>query len=613
MAIRARAARWFELVVPRSDAGDAMEALAREGAVQFEWRGEQPASGAIGMLDEPLGRYRRLSAAYAHHWPEPVYRQRCCTLPVEASAEASIRQLERWREQAAPKLDRLGTITAELDTMDLWRRILAAMVSAGTSIDLGALARCGPALAGYCIVWPNGDRGQHLDIGASGLDLDLELDGGARARIGIAPAERLPALAAGAHTGGGLTLPIPDWLGPDPAASLHALERAQPERRREAERIESQLRDLADRRGLHHARGTLERIAWFRDAASNIHCDGDYCWITGWTSANEEDAMTGALRRVGVDADLVLTRPPEDAAMPSVTEHSFWLRPFEILTRAVGVPGTAEADPTTWLAVLVPLMFGYMCGDIGHGLVIVAMGLVLIGRTSLWPLLVWCGLAATGFGFVYGDVFGYEGLIEPLWLHPLDDPLTVLFVPMGGGALVLTLGVVLHTVQTCWRGQGVSHGVADIGQLLVYWGSLGAFFDLRAGWLVLCGVLVCAVNRLLRDSSPLGLLAGLAALLESTFTLLLNTLSFARIGAFALAHAALESAIMSTAEAMGTWALAALVVVIGNLVVIALETLVVSIQTSRLVLYEFLTRFFEGQGRPFEPATRPPGSGSVGR
>jgi V/A-type H+-transporting ATPase subunit I len=603
MPLRPRPARWFEVVVPRTDTHDALESLARLGNVQFEWRGERPAAKTLARLDEPLARYRELSGTHGRHWPQPVYRKRCCTLPLEEAARASVRQMEHWLEQAQPALQRLDAVTTALGELSRWRDVVRALGE--KSVDLDRIMQSAPPLGGYCLIFPPSTESAPVDDRE--LVIDLVLEDGHQARIGLTSADRLAELVERARAHGGLRLTIPGGLDDPPGMRLDDLDRIEWDRSRESQRIEEDLRELAAQRGLDHARGTLERIAWFRDTAAGLECAGDYCWITGWTATAEADAMTRALRESGVKADVVLAPPPEDAALPSLTEHPFWLRPFEALTRAVGVPGLGEADPTTWIAMLVPLIFGYMCGDVGHGLAIAATGLLLIRHTRHWPLLVWCGLASTGFGFVFGDVFGYEHLVDPLWLHPMDDPLLVVLVPVAGGALVLTLGVVLHTVQTCWRGDGVSHGVADAGQLLVYWGFLLVIVEPRAGWLIPAGVLLCAVNRLLHDPSPVKLAAGLAALLESTFSLLLNTLSFARIGAFALAHAALESVIVGSAQRSESLAVTALVLVIGNLVVIVLESLVVSIQTSRLVLYEFLTRFFEGRGRAFEPAGRPPG------
>jgi V/A-type H+/Na+-transporting ATPase subunit I len=89
--------------------------------------------------------------------------------------------------------------------------------------------------------------------------------------------------------------------------------------------------------------------------------------------------------------------------------------------------------------------------------------------------------------------------------------------------------------------------------------------------------------------------------------LLVNTVSFVRVGAFALAHAGLSAAVVGMAEATGSWVGAIPVMVLGNLAIIALEGLVVGVQTTRLVLFEFFTRFLLASGRPFRPLVRPEG------
>jgi V/A-type H+-transporting ATPase subunit I len=102
--------------------------------------------------------------------------------------------------------------------------------------------------------------------------------------------------------------------------------------------------------------------------------------------------------------------------------------------------------------------------------------------------------------------------------------------------------------------------------------------------------------------------SGLAELVERTLQILINTLSFARVGAFALAHAGLSSAIVSLMAAGSSPVVRMLVLVVGNAIVIALEGLVVSIQTTRLVLFEFFTRFLAAEGRVFRPLPAPPSS-----
>jgi V/A-type H+-transporting ATPase subunit I len=99
----------------------------------------------------------------------------------------------------------------------------------------------------------------------------------------------------------------------------------------------------------------------------------------------------------------------------------------------------------------------------------------------------------------------------------------------------------------------------------------------------------------------------LARLLESTIQLAINTLSFTRVGAFALAHAGLSLAVVSLAQSSGSAVAGLTVMILGNALIIVLEGLVVSIQITRLVLFEFFIRFLRGEGRTFRPLAAPPG------
>ncbi len=600
MDLRPSSARWFEIVVPEADADDAMEALARRGRVQFEWTGAPGDAGQLDALGRQIARYRALARQFGSYWPAPVFERRCCTLPVEVAAEAALRQIERWHRDASPLLERMEDLQHRQSVLGLWGPLLESL--AGTDLDLGALSAAGPVLAGFCLLTPLGDSTAKP---SGGLHADLRA-GGRRVLLGIVPREDLGGMCAPNQNSSVECIPVPEWFSGSAPACAQELPLRLAGHRREALGLERELGRLADARGVHRAAGVMERVDWFRETARNIRCDGRYCWITGWTSEGEGGELDRALRDVGVKSDVAFVDPPVDAALPSVLRNPVWLRPFEVFTRAVGVPGVQEADPTTWVALLVPLLFGYMCGDVGHGAVILAAGLLLRRRTRLWPLLVFCGAAATVFGFVYGGVFGYEHLLDPLWVAPMDDPLAVLLVPLLFGALVLSGGVLLHVVQTCWRGQGRSEGAVDAAQLLVYWGILLAFLDPRLAWLSVIGAALCVASRWWAERTAISILAALGSQLESTFSLLLNTLSFARVGAFALAHAALETAIMAIADGVSTLAGVAVIVVVGNLLVIVLEGLVVSIQTTRLVLFEFFVRFFEGGGRPFRPASPPP-------
>jgi V/A-type H+-transporting ATPase subunit I len=269
------------------------------------------------------------------------------------------------------------------------------------------------------------------------------------------------------------------------------------------------------------------------------------------------------------------------------------------------MPARYAADPSALLAIIVPLIFGYMFGDIGQGAVLLAAGLAFRARLPLLSMLVSGGVSAMLFGLLFGSVFGLHGIVPALWLSPLESPLEVLAVPLAGGAGLLLIGLLINAFESYWRGKLRHWLVSDAGLLAVYLGLIAAFFD-KAGFLVAAlGALAPVLGHLLLTRRLRPTLAAVGALLEHTLQLLINTLSFVRVGAFALAHAGLSTAVTSLADGAESATAHALVLVVGNIAVIVVEATVVSVQTTRLVLFEFFTRFFVSKGREFRPL-RPP-------
>jgi V/A-type H+-transporting ATPase subunit I len=176
---------------------------------------------------------------------------------------------------------------------------------------------------------------------------------------------------------------------------------------------------------------------------------------------------------------------------------------------------------------------------------------------------------------------------------------------------LLSLGQLLSGLGALWRGALTQWLLVDLGFLVLY---LGIMARLSGGpawtWLPLTGLAWYLLGSFLVHRRFLGALAALGHLAESGMQILVNTLSFARVGAFALAHAALSMAVVTMADSASLWA-SVLIMVLGNLIIILLEGLVVSIQTTRLVLFEFFNRFLRGSGRVFRPLAAPPGLGTA--
>jgi V/A-type H+-transporting ATPase subunit I len=272
------------------------------------------------------------------------------------------------------------------------------------------------------------------------------------------------------------------------------------------------------------------------------------------------------------------------------------------------VPGTREADPSVLLALVAPLMFGYMFGDVVQGAVVALLGFLLRNRMPALRLLVPGGLVAIVFGFAFGSVFAREDVIAPLWLHPLGDPLTVLGTALAFGVAVILLGLLLNALQFHWRGELLHWLATDAGLLLAYLGVVGTVLDARLLWALPLGIAwVLLGSMAMAPADRLGALGHAAGeTVERMLQLGVNSVSFVRVGAFALAHAGLSTAVVGIAEAAGAayWP----VLIIGNAAIIALEGLVVGIQTTRLILFEFFIRFLAARGRPFEPLTPPSSS-----
>jgi V/A-type H+-transporting ATPase subunit I len=165
---------------------------------------------------------------------------------------------------------------------------------------------------------------------------------------------------------------------------------------------------------------------------------------------------------------------------------------------------------------------------------------------------------------------------------------------------------VLNALEAWWRGELATWITTDAGYVAAYLGVLGGFLHPLGFAIAGLGALVFCVGHGWHAGSPRAALVASAELLERLLQILINTLSFARVGAFALAHAGLSSAIVALMDAADSFALKALVLVVGNAIVLVLEVMVVSIQTTRLVLFEFFTRFLTAEGRIFRPLPLPP-------
>ena len=638
MGLRPRAARWFEVVAARDDAFLALEALANAGCVEIEWHAAAdtaPGTGPGGVAAR-LKAFSRLARRYGRYWPPAeVHLGADARAPADALA-AGIDALIAWAREAEPVIAQLQQGESASRDLELADQALAALADSSLDFSLLAQAQRGAAVgvttalfalpAEAAVTVPDEVLTRQASVGKETL------------MLAVGPPAALDAMAARIVEANGRRARFPDWLQPSARASRAQIAQQHAALAARADELRAELARLAQAHGIARAVGDVARATWCYEHGGAIslgdEADGDvFARLTGW--ATDSSRLIAAIEAGPARALVTFPPPPRGARAPLVLANPWWVQPFELFPRLVGMPGAGQADPSLLLAFMVPLMFGYMFGDVGQGIVLALAGLLLARRLPALRLLVPGGIAAALFGLAFGSVFTLEHLIAPLWLHPLAHPLTVLVVPVLAGAALLTLGLLLELLQSWWQRQTMRWLCEDLPVLVVYLGVLLAIVS-SAGWLLAAGgalaaMLAAAVQArhapglaqstaaepgrpaARRARRPAGAaLAALGELIERCLQLLINTLSFARVGAFALAHAGLSSAVVALAAAVDAPAAAFAVLLLGNAVILLIEGLVVSIQTTRLVLFEFFTRFFKPEGREFRPLMPPPLSASSG-
>ena len=357
--------------------------------------------------------------------------------------------------------------------------------------------------------------------------------------------------------------------------------------------------------------------------------------LCGWMPEEQADAFRAEIERdekifavVEDDHDNVFSKPPTKLKNPKL------FRPFEMYIKMYGLPAYNEMDPTIFVALTYSFIFGAMFGDVGQGLVLLLGGLLLYKKKgmNLAAIVSCAGIFSTLFGFLYGSFFGFEDtVIHHIWLSPKEAMMTlpvigqmntVFVVAIVFGMFMILTAMVLH-IRVSMKNKDAEgwfdpNGVAGF----VFYGTLAVVLILvMSGHVLPAGAVLGVVFGLpllaMFFKEPLavriekkgsGIEGGIGMYLVQSFfemfevllSFFSNTLSFVRVGAFAVSHAAMMEVVLMLAGfegGSGNW----VVIVLGNVFVCAMEGLIVGIQVLRLQYYELFSRYYKGTGREFTP------------
>ncbi|NDY97076.1 V-type ATP synthase subunit I [Wenzhouxiangella limi] len=603
MGLRPGTACWFELLVPRADLARTLARLAETQTVELETEQRPDRPFELPGLTAAVAEFNDLERRLSGWWPEGQLPSLDRSMDPVAAMEDALARLRVWAAEAEPLIDQAERHETELARLDELDRLVAGDNPALPAFE--RLAEAGPWLAARLYRLP--PDSQPDDWPASILTQFLVDADGQRYVLAVGPDDAVSRLDERMTAIKARRLMMPAWLPDEPQAARNALA----ERRAQAEQARRQvgerIAELHERHQIAPALGVMALMQWFAGHAPALPMTEHFVLVTGWCSDPDGAELDRVLAESNVEHVLRRADPPAGLDVPVIMRNPRWAKPFEIFANLLGTPGSTEVDPSRLLAVITPLMFGFMFGDVGQGAVLLGLGLWLRKRIPVFALLVPFGAAAIVFGFLFGSIFANEHLIPALWMHPIDHPTTIMAIAVGFGVCVIATGLLFDALRCLWRGAGLHWLATRAGLVLAYFGILGALLRpellnlawLGFAWFVLGSVGVAERQRLMELPKALG------ELLEGMLQLLVNTISFVRVGAFALAHAGLSAAVFGMADAAGGGLAGLIVIILGNAIVIALEGLIVGIQTTRLMLFEFFIRFLTAEGRRFKPLTGP--------
>lgn len=349
-------------------------------------------------------------------------------------------------------------------------------------------------------------------------------------------------------------------------------------------------------------------------------------YIVGWVPESEVKEFAEGFTTFE-DISCIVETPEEVHIPPPTRLKNFALfKPFEEFVKMYGLPNYNEIDPSPLLAITYTIIFGIMFGDVGQGAVILLAGLFLwlVMKKGFGQLVATIGLSSTCFGFVYGSVFGYEEIIHGL-IKPLEKNDFMLMISIGFGVILITIAIFVNIFNGIMQkniGKVVfsQNGLAGI---ILYWSvitaviaSIGFGKNIISIWYILIFVVIPIIVIFLKE--PLShfvkkekfkpeskvefFLESFFELFEVLLSFATNTISFVRIGAFALSHAGMMLVVFLLANPSGN-SENVFVIILGNMLVLALEGLIVGIQVLRLEFYEMFSRFFSGEGQEFNPVS----------
>lgn len=439
---------------------------------------------------------------------------------------------------------------------------------------------------------------------------------------------------------------VPDFVHGTPQDAIAQIITEENELRERQKELKNNAQ-LADAKMLEY----LRRCAAWLNYESQIYDMYKYVivlehtyYISGYVPCDEVEHVKNALAilpgvRLCRDSELEDAETPPDRKPPVKLKNNWLFRPFEMFVDMYGLPEYGDLDPTGFVAITYAVLFGIMFGDVGQGILLGLIGYFVMYKKmhmQIGLVLSRCSIFSTLFGFVYGSIFGFEHALDGFYRmlgfaeKPMDvlepNSIIVLLVSSVIAGIFLIAAAMFTGILSCIRRGRIAEAIFSVNGvagLVFYFSLLATLVELALGYdipfictpvfYVLCLVVpflciyfsefICAriEGKPVEETVGEIFMNGFFEVFDALLSFASNTMSFLRVGGFALAHAGMMTMVFTLSDMTTNPLLYWLIVLVGNLFVMALEGLFVGIQVLRLEFYEMFSRFFNATGRPFDP------------
>lgn len=349
----------------------------------------------------------------------------------------------------------------------------------------------------------------------------------------------------------------------------------------------------------------------------------DNFYFSGWLPKRLKKEFEDAVKAPGIR---ILYQDPDEnnPHIPTKLRNNWLFKPFEKLIKMYGIPNYLELDPTPFFSLTYILCFGYMFGDVGQGLILFLVGWYIEKKGSwLGGIASRVAIASIVFGFLYGSVFGLEDIIPALWLRPMENTTTLLLSAVVLGVFMILIAYIYslinkkrqHEEEEEYFGKNGISGfliyiliLAIVLMIYNYLPANSIVEDIIIGIIVVLTIAIFLAmplmnllkhRRFMYDINGEYYIASFFEVFEMYLSMLSNTLSFIRVGAFALTHVGMFMAFQTIANMAGGGVAGVIILIIGNIFILGLEGLIDFIQCLRLEFYELFGKYFNGDGIEF--------------